>query len=326
MSVLVMATVAAVAFGIVTALIIAVAYPWLRPRLHGLPGRLRAQLVMSMLAAPLLAAFVLSALVLLPGLVSLVWPVLDHCINHDHEHFHLCILHTPTLVDLGVSWALIVAALLFVSIGLGHTARRVHRGHRLLRHLQRTARGASSAGYAVADSEAPLALTAGLRRPQVFVTTGLLRDIDSLSQRAILAHETAHVHRRDPLRKLLAELLAAAHVPGIRRMLLGDMCLACEEACDDEAALAIGDRTVVAMALVRLSRLAEQMPARATPLAARFGDTSIGIRVQALLDPPKRPPIMPRMSVSVVAAVVVTAVLMEPLHHVTEMLLGSLLG
>lgn len=326
MSVLVMATVAAVAFGVATALLVAVAYPWLRRRLSRLPGRLRARLVMMTLAAPLLAALVLSTLALLPGLTALVWPALDHCTHHDDEHFHLCVVHAPTLVDLGMSWGLLMATLLFLSIGLGRTARRVQRGHRLLRRLQRNARGASSGAHAIVDSEAPLALTAGLRRPQVFVTRGLLDGIDSRSQRAILAHEAAHVRRRDPLRKLVAELLAVAQVPLIRRMLLDDLCLACEEACDDEAALSVGDRTLVAMALVRLSRLVERTPTRATPLAARFGDTSIGIRVHALLGPPKPSPLMPRTSVSVISAVVVAALLIGPLHHVTETLLGSLLG
>jgi len=102
MSILIMATVAAVAFGVVTALGVAVAYPWLRPWLARLPGRLRARIIMTVLAAPLSAALVLSTLALMPGLAALVWPALDHCTHHDDEHLHLCVVHAPTLVDLGV--------------------------------------------------------------------------------------------------------------------------------------------------------------------------------------------------------------------------------
>jgi hypothetical protein len=54
-----------------------------------------------------------------------------------------------------------------------------------------------------------LAVTAGLARPYVVVSTGLVDALTGAELRAVLAHEQAHLRRRDPLRVLLARVLVA---------------------------------------------------------------------------------------------------------------------
>lgn len=54
-----------------------------------------------------------------------------------------------------------------------------------------------------------LAVTAGLARPYLVVSTGLVDALGGAELRAVRAHEQAHLRRRDPLRVLLARVLVA---------------------------------------------------------------------------------------------------------------------
>ncbi len=325
MSVLVVALVAAVSFGALAATVIALAYPYTRVWIERLSGERRSTIVLGILAAPLVGGLVLSFLALLPGVTGLVWPALDHCTRHDDLHFHLCLVHAPGLNSFGPSVALIFAALLPAGIRFGDTAVRLRRARRVVGALHKSAPIGRAESHSVVESDLPLALTAGLLSPRIFVTSALIRDLDSTSTAAMLAHEAAHVRRRDPLRKLVGDLLSALHLPGVRRMLLDDLSLACEESCDESAAQEIGDRADVAAALVALGRLIERAPKRPTLVGAGFGDANIGTRVRSLLAPPKIDPPMPPRTVGIAVITLVATGLAVPLHHITETLLGSLL-
>ncbi len=95
------------------------------------------------------------------------------------------------------------------------------RGGRALRRLLRTAGGplptpvqaiAGSLGMAdrvdlVATEEA-FAVTHGLVRPRILLSTGLVEALDAAELTAVLVHERHHLRRRDPLRLLGARILA----------------------------------------------------------------------------------------------------------------------
>jgi Zn-dependent protease with chaperone function len=95
------------------------------------------------------------------------------------------------------------------------------RGHRALRRLLRTAArplpapvrvAASRLGIAdgvevVAVGEA-FAVTHGLIRPRILLSTGLVDALDVAELAAVLVHERHHLMRRDPLLLLAARLLA----------------------------------------------------------------------------------------------------------------------
>ncbi|GGL36061.1 hypothetical protein GCM10010095_21600 [Streptomyces anthocyanicus] len=63
---------------------------------------------------------------------------------------------------------------------------------------------------AVAD-ERPYALTHGLFRPRVLVSTGLAALLSPAELHAVLIHEHAHVRSRDPLKAALARMLAGRY-------------------------------------------------------------------------------------------------------------------
>ncbi|MBI2325427.1 MAG: M56 family metallopeptidase [Chloroflexi bacterium] len=62
----------------------------------------------------------------------------------------------------------------------------------------------------VFDSAAPLAFTAGLVRPCVYVSTATVSTLEADELEAVLLHERAHLRRREPSRIALARLIASA--------------------------------------------------------------------------------------------------------------------
>jgi Zn-dependent protease with chaperone function len=142
----------------------------------------------------------------------------------------------------------------------------------------------------IIPSPRPLCFTMGLRRPAVYVTTALQEHLSPREYEAMLAHEAAHIRRRDGLsRVFLALFYALFPFPG-SDLLLADWHQAAERDCDAAAARRIGSAPDVARALVRvaqvMARSSTAVPGGAS--FASFGDDIEG-RVQALLSLPARP-------------------------------------
>jgi Zn-dependent protease with chaperone function len=125
---------------------------------------------------------------------------------------------------------------------------------------------------AVVDDPHPWAVTHGLWRPRVAISTGLLALLGPQELEAVLAHERHHVLRRDPLRLLLARAALAALLwtPG-GRALLHTFTEASELAADAFAMEQVGPRTL-ASALHKIARAAVPPQPLARP-AAGIGGT-----------------------------------------------------
>ncbi len=135
-------------------------------------------------------------------------------------------------------------------------------------------------------------------------------------------HERAHVRRRDVLRRHAARVGALMHTPGTARQLLSGLELACEEVCDAEAAVTLGDRVQVAQAIVAVARLGTRPPSTVAATVLGFTGDALGRRVAALLGTPAPEPIASRWAVS--AALVALVLLAPALHHATETVLSLL--
>lgn len=136
-------------------------------------------------------------------------------------------------------------------------------------------------------SERPICFTLGVFQPSVYITSRLLENLAPRDREAMLAHEAAHIRRRDGLVSALLTLFYTAFpLPG-SRLLYEDWERAAERECDAAAARRIGSPHDVAAALVRVARLAVQ-PAAALPYGACFiaRNQSIEARVEALLAVP----------------------------------------
>ena len=95
------------------------------------------------------------------------------------------------------------------------------------------------------------AFTAGFLTPRVYVSSDLIQRLDHKELVAVLAHEAAHVRRRDPLRLTCLRFLAAMlfYVPVLRR-LAEDAADEAEIVADDEASR---DPLALASAILKLT-------------------------------------------------------------------------
>jgi hypothetical protein len=128
--------------------------------------------------------------------------------------------------------------------------------------------------------------TMGLRRPAIYISSSLRAELTPRDLEAMIAHEAAHVRRRDSaVRAVLHFFYALFPLPGSRR-LLADWQRAVERDCDAEAALRIGSAPDVAAALIRAAQATARgrapMPAGVSFVAA---EDDIEGRVTALLAP-----------------------------------------
>ena len=102
------------------------------------------------------------------------------------------------------------------------------------------------------------AFTAGFWRPRVYVAASLPDVLDAPQLEAVLAHENAHVRRRDPLRLSLLRFLACTlfYIPALRR-LAADLTDEAEIDADD-AAVARGAPLALASAILVLAQWASR--------------------------------------------------------------------
>lgn len=303
---------------IITALLIAVAYRFLGPRLSSVGPARRARILTGLCVAPLLVGLLQTCLFFLPGVLGVIWPELDHCLSHSAAgHAHLCLVHPPTAAGAWLGWLVVLIALIGLGRPLLRDITRTWRSARLVRQLIRTAPSSGEDGVRIVESSHPIAAATAVDS-EVIVSSSLVEALPSSLLHAVVEHERAHVNRRDPWRRMCAMLFSAGHMPAVRERLLADLELACEQASDETAAAAIGDRVQMAQALLAVARLLTQAPAPTSPITVAFGGSSISARVDALLAPPLVEGRAATEALWLAAATLFCAVAASPGHHLVE--------
>jgi hypothetical protein len=309
---LVLCAAAAGALSFGTSALIGIAGAALARRAPRLPARSEARLALAIAAAPAAVAAIAITVALLPSFGVGI----DHCLAHDPHHPHLCLHHVPPMPG----WALLLVGLALIARMVGAIGQAAHGAWVSRSTARRLAEAAPAAGgvHVLPTAEAK-AFVLGIVRPRLFASAGLLSLGPEVSD-AVLAHERAHLTRRDPLRRFAAGLLLAFHLPGIATRIRRRLLLAQEMAADADAAAEVGDPGRVAAALLSLARSRVQ-PA----VGVAFAGGDVERRVLALLDPVDTDP-LPAHSIKVllVAVALVAALLAGPLHHGLETLLGLL--
>ena len=271
---------------VLTAVVVAVAYRYLRPRMGQMGPARRARLLTGLCVAPLCVGVLQTGLFFLPGVLGVIWPQMDHCLSHTAaDHAHLCLVHPPSAAGAWLGWVIVLGAVVGLGRPLFRDVVRTLGSARLVRQLVLTAPPGDDDGVRLVSSERPIAAATAVGS-EVIVSTSLVDALSPELLSAVIAHERAHVQRRDPWRRMCAMLLSEGHLPGAREALLSDLELACEQASDETAAEQIGDRVRMAQALLAVARLLPSLPQAPVPVAMGFGGSSITARVDALLAPP----------------------------------------
>jgi hypothetical protein len=185
-------------------------------------------------------------------------------------------------------------------------ARSVARETVAWRHVRRLSRAfATDETLVFVDDDRPHAYAVGGRKPRIVISRGLLRSLAPGERRAVLSHETAHLRHHHHLHLLALRLSAAAN-PLLRPFVPAGV-LAVERWADEETAITIGDRTLVARALLRAALAgAEHGRLPQGVLAHSTGDVSR--RVKALMQEPPRP----RWSVTAATSALLVATILAP--------------
>ena len=287
--------------------------------------RARHRALVALAALPLLFAVGMVFATSLPSLVALVAPRRDHCpVDHD-GHAHLCFVHLPSGgVPIGVVALLgLVAGYFAVRATLGVV--RVGRALRVATTLARTGVVRRELDATIVESDRAICLTVGLVRPSVVLSRGLVEALAPAERAVVLAHERAHARRRDALVTSLVRAMAALHLPQVGRWLIDETETAAEQACDEDAATAIGDRVAVAEAILAVERRARACePAGLSLVAVAMGARAIERRVLALLAEPLPQQSLQPFALGALSVFVALLTHADELHHATEFALALL--
>jgi Zn-dependent protease with chaperone function len=175
--------------------------------------------------------------------------------------------------DQPVQAALGVPALALTGLSAVIATRLCVRWTVEVRHAQRTAEH-------VVDSETPLAVAVPGRHGGVIVSRGLLSTLDQAQLQVVFQHEASHLRHRHH-RYLALGALAARTLP-VLRGLNARLRFCLERWADEDAAEAVGDRTLVARTIAQVA-LSQSAADPTAPSHPAFADTGVLQRVQALL-------------------------------------------
>ena len=126
----------------------------------------------------------------------------------------------------------------------------------------------------------PQAFVLGIVKPEIYLSEGLLNKFDEETLETIIAHEKAHVQKRDPLRRFLAAIGLIFHLPATAKIINDQLSLTQELSADGDAARQTGSRTKLAQTLVGFAR----MRVANSFSVFEFGNSNVEIRVRRLLE------------------------------------------
>ncbi|MDX8402926.1 MAG: M48 family metalloprotease [Mariprofundaceae bacterium] len=316
---------ASLGFAVLAALVSAIVYPLVRQRMAKLSPKLRSTTLLIWLVAPALIGAVLSLLSFMPSIISLFGFVPDHCSVHD-GHLHLCLIHPPLPVDNSFLQLFLVTLVGATVYFVGTPVIDLLRAHKFQRTLMMASRPHEIEPVRVVDWDMPLALSAGIRRMRVFISSQLIQALSPQQLDVVIAHEQAHLSRRDPLRHFITHALSFAHIPRLRKDLLMDFDLATEQACDEVAAAQTGGRLHVADTILVVERLF--IMRRVPSMVMSISGSNISARVESLLaHSPVCEPVSSGHRNLLAAGVLIAAfAMMDDLHHFTESVLQLITG
>ncbi len=178
----------------------------------------------------------------------------------------------------------------------------------------------NNGGYYLIDHESPVAFTLGLFKPDIYISKGLVDNLQQEDINVVIQHETAHIKRHDNFFRLVVSMSTVLFFKNARAHLIEQFNLAQEMACDNYAAKKVKDKLTVAQTLLKVNRcvVADDNIA----LCGIKGDgTKIEQRIRALLDSDNFMVPAFLLPLLLTAVFLIPSLLTDPVHHIIEHLL-----
>lgn len=279
--------------------IIAASLPLLLPRIDAsIPAPARSSLYTLLCIFPVMAAGLVIFLAMLPSILEVLGINKDHCLGHQEGHIHFCLVHRHEIIDHwmiwlpAMAWAGMLAGIMFKLV---NDLIAVSRFRDTLLAFPRRKVICHPSGTVLLNSRTPLALSCGIFKPAIYLSTGLQENLSADEVRLVIAHEKAHGDRHDSFRMWLARGFSAVFPPGVRRQLLLGLDMACEQASDEAALGIVKDPGTLASLLLKIERQYQGFfPAR-NPLAPSVTGTVslLEHRIRHLVQPREYLPVSP---------------------------------
>lgn len=215
----------------------------------------QARMARLWLYAPIWVTSLIVFAAIAPTVISGIVRGVDHCLSHSNTHHHLCLWHPATHSHNSMAMLIPFLVIIPATLLLGLTGWRIFQERRLIQSLVNTSRASDfSTNVRLLDHEDPIALTVGWVRPTILLSTGLINSLSAESLQAVLAHEHAHVRRRDTWLAALDRFAASMLPQRVAKPLLHQIHISRELACDTEAAQN-AEPLHIARALTEVARL-----------------------------------------------------------------------
>jgi beta-lactamase regulating signal transducer with metallopeptidase domain len=234
-----------------------------------------------------------------------------------------------TLAAIGVAALAVIAAGALRGVRAWTSA--IRRTSNWMRHARPVTLESTLPAYAIETSQ-PLMALAGVLRPRLLVTRGLVDALTASELAASVAHEVGHQRAFDNLKRLLMCAAPDCLPRTAARAIEQRWAAAAERAADYRATNANSvDRCALASALVKVARLMPAAPVPAAePISLLVADADIASRVRVLLsdtEPPRRGARAVRwVAVALVLASLALAYmpLVRAVHAATEVLVHAI--
>jgi beta-lactamase regulating signal transducer with metallopeptidase domain len=250
------------------------------------PGRI--SILPELLVITLLAVGSLTPLVLSSGVEALDW-IFDHAPDSSLPLLHSLVgldawLHGLARILIGTG----IASVVFRRVGPFLSFRRRMAQGPILAPRPGTAlcrlaeqHGRSSSVWILPASHGPVAFTAGILNPQVYLSEVILDALDERELELLILHEFEHCRSMDPARSLFTTILADLFfwLPAVRAVEARVM--AKIEFAADEAAARL-DRARLALTILKVVRLGST-PELASGVVSFSRRSGVASRVQRLM-------------------------------------------
>lgn len=310
--------------------------PLIQNKLQLFSARAQANIILFVCFLPLLTVVFVLISSFLPSLQNVFGFGPEHCGSHDNPHSHLCTVHPPLPASHWLTWITTLFAMVLV-VCTAHIVRSVFHSIMFKRRFSKARQNALLKKNALlkdvwlVDSNIPFAFVTGLVRTKIIISTALKQALPKAQLNIVLAHEREHKKHHDVLSQMIARAVSFLHFPGVRKLLLAHLALATEKACDEAAAKhsgncpdnGSGSRAQVAQTLVAIERLYRNDFSAPGNVALGVAGNSVVLRVEALLDDTKPPPLHSKwLFFALVIVMIGAAMNYNRLHHLVEAFLG----